>query len=45
MQLEKDTALFYYNLAMGLGGTERQDVYKIIRVENTHLYKVQNLST
>jgi rubrerythrin len=44
VQLEKDTALFYYNLAMGLGGTERQEVYKIIRVENTHLYKVQNLS-
>ncbi len=44
VQLEKDTSLFYYNLAMGLGSTERQEVYKIIRVENSHLYKVRNLT-
>ena len=43
VNLEKDTSLFYYNLAMGLAGTERQEVYKIIRVENSHLYKVRNL--
>lgn len=43
VQLEKDTSLFYYNLAMGLAGTERQEVYRIIRVENSHLYKVRNL--
>ena len=43
VQLEKDTLLFYHNLAMGLTGTERQEVYRIIRVENSHLYKVRNL--
>ena len=44
VQLEKDTSLFYYNLAMGLGGIERHEVYKIIHVENSHLYKVRNLT-
>jgi len=44
VQLEKDTVLFYYNLAMGLGKEDRQEVYKIIRVEHSHLYKVQNLT-
>jgi len=42
-QLEKDTLLFYHNLAMGLGKEDRQEVYRIIRVEHSHLYKVQNL--
>jgi len=44
VQLEKDTLLFYYNLAMGLGKTDRQEVYKIIHVEHSHLYKVQSLT-
>lgn len=44
VKLEKDTLLFYHNLAMGLKTSLRQEVYKIIRVEYTHLYKVQNLS-
>ena len=44
VQLEKDTMLFYYNMAMALGSKEdRQETYKIIRVEHTHLYKVQSL--
>ena len=44
VQLEKDTMLFYYNMAMALGSKEdRQEIYKIIRVEHTHLYKVQSL--
>jgi rubrerythrin len=44
VKLEKDTLLFYHNLAMGLKTSIRQEVYKIIKVEHTHLYKVQNLS-
>ena len=44
VQIEKDTMLFYYNLAMGLDSEARQEVYKIIKVEHTHLYKVQNLT-
>jgi rubrerythrin len=44
VKLEKDTLLFYHNLSMGLRTSLRQEVYKIIRVEHTHLYKVQNLS-
>ena len=44
VQLEKDTLLFYQNLAMGLGKEDRQEVYRIIRVEHSHLYKVQNLN-
>lgn len=44
VQLEKDTMLFYYNMAMALRSKEdRQETYKIIRVEHTHLYKVQSL--
>jgi len=44
VKLEKDTLLFYHNLAMGLKTSVRQEVYKIIRVEHTHLYEVQNLA-
>lgn len=44
VQLEKDTLLFYQNLAMGLGKEDRQEVYRIIEVEHSHLYRVQNLS-
>lgn len=44
VQLEKDTLLFYQNLAMGLGREDRQEVYRIIRVEHSHLYKVQSLT-
>ena len=45
VQLEKDTMLFYYNLAMVLGSKEdRQEVYRIIRVEHTHLARVQSLT-
>lgn len=40
VQLEKDTTLFYHSLAMGLGPDDRQEIYKIIQVEHTHLYKV-----
>lgn len=46
VQLEKDTMLFYYNMAMSLGSKEdRQEIYKIIRVEHNHLYRVQSLIT
>lgn len=46
VQLEKDTMLFYYNLGMVLGSKEhRQDVYKIIMVEHTHLSRVESLTT
>ena len=43
VQLEKDTLLFYQNLAMGLGKEDRQEVYRIIKVEHSHLYRLQNL--
>ena len=43
VQLEKDTLLFYQNLAMGLGKEDRQEVYRIIQVEHSHLYRLQNL--
>ena len=44
VQLEKDTLLFYQNLAIGLGKENSQEVYRTIRVEHGHLYRVQNLS-
>ena len=43
VQLEKDTALFYSNMAMGLGSEDRQEVYKIMHVEYAHLYKVRHI--
>ena len=43
IQLEKDTLLFYQNLTMALGRTDRQEVYKIMNVELNHLYRVQNI--
>jgi len=43
VQLEKDTLLFYQNLTMALGRTDRQEVYKIMNVELNHLYRVQNI--
>ena len=44
VQLEKDTLLFYQNLTMALGRTDRQQVYKIMNVELNHLYRVQNIT-
>jgi rubrerythrin len=44
VQMEKDTSLFYYNLSMGLGKEERQEVYKIIRIEHNHIAKVRNIT-
>jgi len=44
VRLEKDTLLYYHALSMGLGKDDRQEIYKIIRVEHAHLYKVQNLT-
>jgi len=43
VNLEKDTSLFYQDLSMGLMSPFRQEIYKIIKVEHTHLYKIQNL--
>ncbi len=45
VQLEKDTMLFYYNMAMAIGSKEdRQEIYKIIRIEHDHLSRVQSLT-
>jgi len=43
VQLEKDTLLFYHNLAMDLGSDDRQVIYKIIDVEYAHLSKLQHI--
>jgi rubrerythrin len=43
IQMEKDTSLFYYNLSMGLVKEERQEVYKIIKIEHSHLAKVKKI--
>jgi len=42
--LEKDTLLFYQNMTMALGRTDRQEVYKIMNVELNHLYRVQRIN-
>jgi len=44
VQLEKDTLLFYYALSMGLGKEDRQEMYKIIQVEHSHLHRVQHIT-
>ncbi|MEM2915311.1 MAG: ferritin family protein [Candidatus Bathyarchaeia archaeon] len=44
VQLEKDTALFYSNMAMELGIEDRQEIYKIIQTEYSHMYKVQHIT-
>lgn len=44
IQLEKDTLLFYQNMTMALGRTDRHEVYKIMNVEMNHLYRVQRIN-
>ncbi len=44
VQLEKDTALFYTNIAAELGTEDRQEIYKIIQTEYAHMYKVQHIT-
>lgn len=44
LQLEKDTLLFYYSMAMILADREdRESIYGVINVEYTHLEKVRRL--
>jgi len=43
VQLEKDTVLLYYSIAMAVGGEDRRAIYKIIDVEFSHLAKVEGL--
>jgi rubrerythrin len=44
IQLEKDTLLFYHNLASKFKDEERKQLNKIIRIEHSHLYKIQNIT-
>jgi len=44
VQLEKDTLLFYQNLATELENAEKQVMQEIIHQEHEHLQKVENLA-
>jgi len=44
VQLEKDTLLFYQNLATELENAEKKVMQEIIRQEHEHLQKVNNLA-
>ena len=43
VRLEKDTLLFYQNLAVEVGNGSKREFYEIIREEHSHLAKTENL--
>ena len=43
VQLEKDTLLFYQNLAVEVENGSKREFYEIIRQEHSHLAKIENL--
>jgi len=44
VEMEKDTLLLYHSMSMAAGKTDRQEIYKIIRVEHSHLARVESLA-